>query len=62
VWINILAYQITERGIAMKNKIAQLVYFASKIDPSYIKFAYFAFTLAALLVVRNPSDGGVGPS
>jgi hypothetical protein len=54
--------QTKERGVSMKTKLAQLVYFVNQIDRRHLQLAYFALTVFAALVVQGPSDGGVGPT
>ena len=54
--------QTKERGVPMKTKFAQLVYFVSNIDRRHLQFAYFALTLFALFVIQGPSEGGIGPT
>jgi hypothetical protein len=44
----------------MKNNFAQLYVFVHKIDKRYLQLAYFVIVLASL-VLKSPTDGGVGP-
>lgn len=44
----------------MKNTFAQLQIFVSRIDRRYIQLAYLALVLAAV-IMKSPTDGGVGP-
>jgi hypothetical protein len=44
----------------MKNKLAQLYFFVSKIDRRYIQLAYFTFMLAGFVLTQSPSDGTGG--
>jgi hypothetical protein len=44
----------------MKNKIAQLHIWVSRIDRRYIQLAYLALVIAAF-IAQGPSDGGGGP-
>ncbi len=47
----------------MKSKLAQLVFFVSKIDRRHLQIAYlFIMFFFAPIVVQGPSDGGVGPT
>jgi hypothetical protein len=43
----------------MKIKLAQLVFYVSNIDRSYLQIAYFVFTLA-MFILRAPDDGSGG--
>ena len=45
----------------MKNNFAQLAYFINKIDPRYIRFAYFVLALAVSVIMKRPTDGGTDP-
>lgn len=44
----------------MKNTIAQLQVLVSRIDRRFLQVAYLAVVLAAV-IMKSPSDGGVGP-
>jgi hypothetical protein len=45
----------------MKTKLVQLAYCVIRIDPRYIRLAYFAFTVIAVVVMKKPVDGGTDP-
>jgi hypothetical protein len=45
----------------MKNKLAQIAYIVNKIDPRYIRFAYFVMMLGVGIIMQRPSDGGTDP-
>jgi len=45
----------------MKNKVAQLAYFANQIDRRHIQFAYFLVMLFASFIMQKPTDGGTDP-
>jgi len=45
----------------MKNKFAQLVYFVNKLDPRYVRFAYFTLMFVVSVIMQRPSDGGTDP-
>jgi hypothetical protein len=45
----------------MKTKIAQLVCYVNQIDRRSIQFAYFAFTVIAIVIMKKPYDGGTDP-
>lgn len=45
----------------MKNQLAQLVYFVSKIDRRYVQFAHLALALFVAIVIQGPTDGSIGP-
>jgi hypothetical protein len=44
----------------MKNTVAQLQLWVSRIDRRYIQMAYLALALAAV-ILKSPTDGGGGP-
>lgn len=44
----------------MKNTIAHLQLWVSRIDRRYMQFAYLALVLAAF-IAKSPTDGGGGP-
>jgi hypothetical protein len=45
----------------MKTKFAQLFLFANKIDHRQLQLVYFIMMLAGAILLKSPSDGGVGP-
>jgi hypothetical protein len=45
----------------MKTKLAQLTLIINKIDRRQLQFAYFFVMLAGAIILKAPSDGGVGP-
>jgi len=45
----------------MKTKLAQIAWFANKINPHYKQMIYFVMLLAGFVILRAPSDGGTGP-
>ena len=44
----------------MKNTVAHLQLWVTRIDRRYIQMAYLALALAAV-ILKSPSDGGGGP-
>lgn len=53
--------QTKERGVPMKTKLSQLVYFANKLTIQHKQLVSFVLLLAVYFVTRAPSDGGTGP-
>ena len=45
----------------MKNKVAQLQVWVSRIDRRQIQFAYLGLFLIAAAILHTPVDGGGGP-
>jgi len=45
----------------MKTRLTQLAIFVNKIDRRQLQLAYFILMLAGALILKAPSDGGVGP-
>jgi|GEM_PF-1513646 hypothetical protein len=45
----------------MKNKFAQMLTLVNKIDRNRIQLAWFTFMVLGAIIMRSPSDGGVGP-
>ena len=45
----------------MKTKLAQIAYFANKIEIQHKQLVYFVLLLAGYIILRSPSDGGTGP-
>jgi hypothetical protein len=45
----------------MKSTFNQLVLFFNKIERRQFQFAYLILMLAGAILLRTPSDGGVGP-
>jgi hypothetical protein len=50
-----------DRGVPMKIKFNNIISHISKIDYSYIQFAYLLVMVAGFLFAQTPSDGGTGP-
>lgn len=45
----------------MKSTFNQLALFVNKIDRRQIQYVYFLLMLAGAIILKAPSDGGVGP-
>jgi hypothetical protein len=45
----------------MKNKFAQVAYFITKLDPHYVRFAYFVLALGVGVIMKCPVGGGTDP-